>query len=142
MSDSEELSEDLPQSDPAELDEVGETEDAGLSETSELEESAASDEDFVEEQEEAAAAEAGAIGGEGSNQDLDPAEQPLAEAGEGESEGFEDAEKELIEHASHGDSGPDPTNMAGEAEEPGGAEATYGEADQEELPDEDEDAAE
>lgn len=132
MSESEELSEELTNSD---LDEVGETEDAGFSETSELEESADSDEALVAEEEQAAAAEAGSIGGEGSNQDLDPAEQPLAEAGEGESEGFEDSEAALIEHASHGDSGPDPTNQAGLAEEPGGAEATYGEADQEQDPD-------
>lgn len=31
--------------------------------------------------------------------------QPVLEAGGGESEGFEMAEQELIEHASHGDSG-------------------------------------
>ncbi len=56
--------------------------------------------------------------------------RPLREAGQGESEGFEEAEAELIEHASHGDSGPDPTQMAGEpeAEDP---DATYGEADSE-----------
>jgi hypothetical protein len=60
------------------------------------------------EQEEAAAAEAGAIGGQVSSDPTsietgDEAQRPLAEAGEGESEGFEQAEQELIEHASHGD---------------------------------------
>ena len=65
---------------------------------------------------------------------------PLDEAGEGEAEGFELAEAELIEHASHGDSGPDPSNLAGEPEDPGAADAEYGEADHEEsaeVPDQD-----
>ena len=51
----------------------------------------------------AAAAEARRIGGRAGDEDLDPAERPLAEAGEGVAEGFEDAEADLIEHASHGD---------------------------------------
>lgn len=56
----------------------------------------------------AAAAEAGAIGGSPSDADpLDPpageAQRPLAEAGQGESEGFEQSEAELIDHAAHGD---------------------------------------
>lgn len=66
--------------------------------------------DFEREEEEAAAAEAGAIGGHVSydpspegDTDLDPAQRPLVEGGEGESEGFELAEQELEEHASHGD---------------------------------------
>ncbi len=66
--------------------------------------------EFEREQEEAAAAEAAAIGGRPSSEppgveaeELDPAQAPLIEAGEGESEGFELAEQELIEHASHGD---------------------------------------
>lgn len=59
--------------------------------------------------------------------------RPLREAGEGEAEGFEEAEAELIEHASHGDSGPDPSHLAGEPEEDSGAE--YGEADHEESQD-------
>ena len=65
---------------------------------------------------------------------------PLDEAGEGEAEGFELAEQELIEHASHGDDGPDPSNLAGRPEDPGAAEAEYGEADHEEsaeVPDQD-----
>jgi hypothetical protein len=64
--------------------------------------------DTEREQEEAAAAEAGAIGGSVSEDPtadagIDPAERPLREAGEGEAEGFELAEEELEEHASHGD---------------------------------------
>jgi len=51
----------------------------------------------------AAAAEAAAIGGISGDEDLPDAQRPLVEAGEGESEGFELAEDLLIEHASHGD---------------------------------------
>jgi hypothetical protein len=51
------------------------------------------------------------------------------EAGGGEAEGFELAEQELIEHATHGDGGPDPSHLAGEPEEYAGGE--YGEADHE-----------
>jgi hypothetical protein len=65
---------------------------------------------FEHDQEQAAAAEAGAIGGRvsseppGADDDaLDPAQAPLIEAGEGEAEGFEQSERALIEHASHGD---------------------------------------
>lgn len=64
--------------------------------------------------------------------------RPVREAGGGEAEGFEEAEAELIEHASHGDSGPDPTHLAGEPEEL--ADVEYGEADHEqssETPDDD-----
>jgi hypothetical protein len=67
--------------------------------------------------------------------------RPLREAGQGEAEGFEEAERELIEHASHGDQGPDPSQLAGEPEDPESAEVTYGDADHErssETPDEDE----
>lgn len=62
----------------------------------------------------------------------------VREAGGGEAEGFEEAEAELIEHASHGDSGPDPSHLAGPPEEP--TDVEYGEADHEpssEIPDED-----
>jgi hypothetical protein len=59
-------------------------------------------------------------------------QRPLREAGQGEAEGFEEAEAELIEHASHGDSGPDPSHLAGEPEDPGAAEVEYGEPDHEE----------
>jgi hypothetical protein len=61
--------------------------------------------DSRREQEEidAAAAEAGRIGGIAGDEDLDPAERPVVEAGGGDAEGFEEAERALIDHASHGD---------------------------------------
>jgi hypothetical protein len=65
--------------------------------------------EYERQQEGAAAAEAGAIGGRVSSDpepvdgDLDEASRPLVEAGQGEAEGFEQAEQGLIEHASHGD---------------------------------------
>lgn len=58
---------------------------------------------LLHDEEEAAAAEAGEIGGFAPQDSEDPAEQPLAEAGEGESEGFELAEERLEDIASHGD---------------------------------------
>jgi hypothetical protein len=60
----------------------------------------------------------------------DEAMRPVEEAGGGEAEGFEQAEELLEEHASHGDPGPDPTELAGEPEDPEAAEAEYGEADE------------
>lgn len=68
-----------------------------------------SESEFEREQEDAAAAEAASIGGRvssepaGGDEELDPAQVPLAEAGEGGAEGFEEAERELIQHAGHGD---------------------------------------
>ena len=73
---------------------------------------------------------------EGDNRAIDrarekaEAERPLKESGEGESEGFEEAEAELIEHASHGDPGRDPTQSAGRPE-PDHPDVEYGEADHE-----------
>lgn len=66
------------------------------------------DDDFVAQETDRAASQAGAIGGRASseappNEDIDEAQRPLMEAGEGESEGFELAEQELIDNASHGD---------------------------------------
>jgi hypothetical protein len=60
--------------------------------------------------------------------EIDEAHSPLVEAGQGEAEGFEQAEQELIEHSSHGDPGPDPTELAGEPEDL--TETAYGEADE------------
>jgi hypothetical protein len=89
----------------------------------------------------AAAREAAAIGGRAGDEELDPAQRPLAEAGEGVAEGFELAEEELIEAAEHGDSGADPLRDAFTAEVDGGhATGDYGEADHEdssEVPDSD-----
>ncbi|MBA2629437.1 MAG: hypothetical protein H0U84_00245 [Thermoleophilaceae bacterium] len=72
--------------------------------------------DRVEQEAEAAAEEAGAIGGRTFDEDTDPAEQPVREGGGGESEGFEIAEEDLREHAEHGNPGPDPSHMAAEPE--------------------------
>jgi len=52
------------------------------------------DEELAQEEAEAAAREASAVGGMVDYDVEDPAEQPLVEAGEGEEEGFELAEKE------------------------------------------------
>lgn len=57
----------------------------------------------VEDEAEAAAEEAGQIGGEAPVETDDPARQPLIESGEGEAEGFELAEQRLRDIASHGD---------------------------------------
>ena len=83
------------------------------------------------EEADAAAAEAGAIGGRVDEADLDPAERPVREAGGGEAEGFEQAEEALIERASHGDPPGDPLAEAGEPEpESGRSHAAYGDADE------------
>jgi hypothetical protein len=88
----------------------------------------------VSEEEEAAAAEAGAIGGVTGQERLSDEERPLAEAGEGVAEGFEQAEDDLIEAASHGDPAGNPLGdrfTPEEAESEGLAE--YGEADNEHV---------
>ena len=90
------------------------------------------DDQLVREEEDAAAAEAGAIGGRRDPGDERSEEmRPLEEAGEGEAEGFEEAERELVENASHGDPAPDPSSLAGEAENEESDEAgvEYGDAD-------------
>jgi hypothetical protein len=63
-------------------------------------------------EEAAAAAEAGAIGGQGSayagtepGEPADEAHRPLAESGEGEGEGLEQAEAELVDNATYRDAG-------------------------------------
>jgi hypothetical protein len=92
------------------------------------------DEAFVEDEEEAAAAEAARIGGDVPRDEDDPALQPLAEAGEGEAEGFELAEKDLQDIASHGDQHRFPDNVPSPAEER--TDAVYGEPDEETHEDE------
>jgi hypothetical protein len=93
------------------------------------------DEKALEQEEtEAAAAEAGGIGGEVPTDTDDPAEQPLIEGGQGESEGFELAEKDLEDIASHGDEHRFPDSAVPDPEE--ASDAEYGEADQEISPDE------
>jgi len=87
-----------------------------------------------EEQEvEAAARQAAAIGGRAGDEGLDPAERPLVEAGEGVAEGFELAEQELVEAAEHGDSDADPISDEFTPQVDGGrAVGDYGDADHEE----------
>jgi hypothetical protein len=58
---------------------------------------------FEQEEIDEAAKEAAQIGGVAPDEDLDPAERPVAEGGGGESEGFELAQQELIDHATHSD---------------------------------------
>lgn len=83
----------------------------------------------VDEEAEAAAAEAAEIGGRVPVDDDDPAMQPLAEAGGGVAEGFELAEKDLENNASHGDQRGFPDSAVPPPEEPQPAE--YGEPDEE-----------
>lgn len=88
---------------------------------------------WEQEEVDAAAEEAGAIGGVAGDEDLDPAERPVVEGGEGEAEGFELAEEDLIEHASHGDqqSARVAYHDRGQDEDPLAAEQVDAEADQE-----------
>ena len=83
---------------------------------------------LVEEQSEAAAAEAGAVGGPGPEPGGDPAEQPLIEAGQGEAEGFEESERALEEQATHGDGGGIPPEHVPAPEQP--LDQEFGEADE------------
>jgi hypothetical protein len=94
------------------------------------------DEGFVEEEEEAAAVEAGHIGGDRPDYGTDESHRALEESGEGESEGFELAEQDLIEEASHGDEKRSPEADAFTPErESDESTAEYGEPDEEEEPD-------
>jgi hypothetical protein len=93
------------------------------------------DEDYVAEQERAAAEEAIEVGGGTPGEEADESERALSEAGQGEAEGFELAEEELIDNATHEELGaPDPIDLAGEAEE-WDPEAEFGEADSEQIED-------
>jgi hypothetical protein len=93
-------------------------------------------EDRVSEQEEAAAREAGAIGGRDPDPGVDPERRAVEEAGGGEAEGFEQAERDLEGQASHADSPRNPRyDEFSESEEPEAADAEYGEADSAHEPD-------
>lgn len=93
---------------------------------------------LADEEAQAAAAEAGAIGGRPTrdlegDMDIDEAMRPVYEAGGGDAEGFELAEQELREHAEHGPAKPETAihvreEIDRETEEPDPA--VYGEADQ------------
>lgn len=87
---------------------------------------------LVEEQAEAAAAEAGSIGGEVDHDTDDPAMQPVEESGGGVAEGFEQAERDLVENATHGDGGGNPEADAIDNEHVDAQRSTaeYGEPDE------------
>ncbi len=91
----------------------------------------AAEDPLIREEESAAAAEAGDIGGPAPDTDGDEAARPVEEAGGGEAEGFEEAERELEEQASHGESRWDPETDAftpeSESDESG---ADYAEPDE------------
>ena len=93
---------------------------------------------LADEEAEAAAAEAGAIGGRATRdleEDLphNPALDPVYEAGGGESEGWEMAEEELIEHSEQGPNRPEAQVHVREEEgfeESEPQTGVYGEADE------------
>ena len=88
-------------------------------------------------EEDAAAAEAGQIGGPAPEYEGDEEDRALEEGGEGEAEGFEQAEQELEEQASHGDPKYDPeVDEFTPEKESDLSGAEYGEADDAE-PDDD-----
>jgi hypothetical protein len=91
------------------------------------------DDSLADNEAEAAAAEAAAIGGRRPEYDVDESERALEESGEGEAEGFELAEQDLIEEASHGEEGRYPGDDAFDEEEE--LDSVYGEADDVEPPD-------
>jgi hypothetical protein len=88
------------------------------------------DDPYIEDEEEAAAAEAGRIGGARPDyyDENDESHRPLEEAGEGEAEGFELAEEDLIEEASHGEERRSP-EADGFDEEEDEVDSVYGDAD-------------
>lgn len=87
---------------------------------------------LVEEQENAAAADAAAIGGDPGTHITDPEMQAVEEGGGGVAEGFEQAEEDLIENASHGDGAGSPATDAidNENAEAQRSTAAYGEPDE------------
>lgn len=89
----------------------------------------------AQEEAEAAAKEAGSIGGSQPDYRTDDAHRAVAEGGGGESEGFEQSEEALERNASHEDRGGNPAQDAFtvEADRSG---AEYGEADETENEDE------
>lgn len=82
----------------------------------------------TEREADAAAREAGEIGGRAGDEDMDPAERASAQHGGGESEGFEQAEELHEEHASHGDEHGGPLRNRSEPEE-GPPRGEFAEAD-------------
>jgi hypothetical protein len=92
---------------------------------------------LVREEEEAAAAEAGSIGGRAPEYDdeegdpVDDEDRALIEGGEGVEEGFETAERDLRETASHSENRYDPEGIDfGDEESAGEGDAVSGEPDE------------
>ena len=92
---------------------------------------------LVRQEEEAAAAEAGSIGGRAPEYEddeglsADEETRPLMEGGEGVGEGFETAERDLREAATHGENRYDPSARDfGDEESAGDADAVSGEPDE------------
>jgi hypothetical protein len=92
---------------------------------------------LVRQQEDAAAAEAGSIGGrvpEYDDEEGRPADEearPVMEGGEGVEEGFETAERDLRETATHGENRYDPDGRDfGDEESAGEGDAIFGEPDE------------
>jgi hypothetical protein len=95
------------------------------------------DDPLVREEEEAAAAEAGSIGGRTPEYEdeegdvVDEATRPLIEGGEGVEEGFETAESDLREAATHSENRYDPElRDFGDEESAGEGDAVSGEPDE------------
>ena len=93
------------------------------------------DDDLIREEEAAAAADAGRIGGvAGDEDDFDPEMRAVYEGGGGEAEGFEQAEADLIDNAQHSDGRGDPLSDAFTPEaESDLSSAAYGEPDEEDT---------
>ena len=70
------------------------------------------DDELVRSQSDAAAAEAGAIGGDPGLVEEDPAQAPVIEAGGGVAEGFEQAEGALVDNAVNPDNPGHPRHHA------------------------------
>lgn len=98
------------------------------------------DDERVQEEADAAASEAGQIGGRSGQENLEESERAVAEGGGGVSEGFEQSEELLREQAQHGDTYADPLADRPAAEGEGGRHGEYGEADSEKSSETDEDA--
>ena len=95
------------------------------------------DDPLVREEEEAAAAEAGSIGGRAPEYDdeegdpVDEEDRALIEGGEGVEEGFETAERDLRETASHSENRYDPEAVDfGDEESASEGDAVSGEPDE------------
>ena len=95
------------------------------------------DDPRVREEEDAAAEEAGSIGGRRPEYEdeegdvVDEETRPLIESGEGVEEGFETAESDLREAATHGENRYDPsTQDFGDEESAGEGDAVFGEPDE------------